>query len=198
MAVESHIYNDNFFNNTIKFEAKSAWSFVDIILEYFSPKSIVDIGCGAGIYLSEFEKRGIKDLLGIDGSPHAKNSFLLTKDRLEIFDLAKHYEFKRSYDLCLCLEVAEHLEESNADILVNTIINASDIIIFTAAVPGQGPRSIGHINEQPHVYWIDKFRQKNYLFQENLSKEIREKMKEKKVVWWIVNNLMIFKKKTSK
>ena len=88
MPVESHIYNDNFFHNTIKLEADSAKAFVDIVLENFSPKSIVDIGCGAGIYLLEFEKRGIKDLWGVDGSPYAKNTFLLSKEKLEIFDLA--------------------------------------------------------------------------------------------------------------
>ncbi|MDD2584263.1 MAG: class I SAM-dependent methyltransferase [Bacteroidales bacterium] len=198
MAVETHIYNDNFFENTIKLEADSAQAFVDVILEHFSPKSIVDIGCGAGIYLFEFEKRGIKDTFGIDGSPHAKNSFLLSDDKLEIFDLAKYYNFKRSYELCLCLEVAEHLREEDADTLVDSIISASDLVIFTAAVPGQGPRSIGHINEQPHEYWINKFKQKDYLFQEDLTREMRTKMAEKKVVWWIVNNLMIFKKKTAK
>lgn len=198
MAVETHIYNDNFFNNTIKFEADSAQAFVEVVLEHFSPRSIVDIGCGAGIYLFEFEKKGIKDILGIDGSVHARNSFLLSEDKLEIFDLAKYYRFKRSYELCLCLELAEHLREEDADTLVDSITSASDLLIFTAAVPGQGPRSIGHINEQPHEYWIDKFEKKDYLFQEDLTREMRTKMAEKKVVWWIVNNLMIFKKKTAK
>ncbi|MBN2854200.1 class I SAM-dependent methyltransferase [Patescibacteria group bacterium] len=195
MPVESHIYDDNFFHNTIKFEADSAKAFVDIILEYFSPESIIDIGCGAGIYLFEFEKRGVKDVFGIDGSEHAKNSFLLSQDKLEIFDLAKEYQTEKKFDLCLCVEVAEHLREEDADTLVNTIIESSDLVIFTAAVPGQGPRSIGHINEQPHEYWIKKFSQNNYSFLDDLTKEMRLKMQEQKVVWWIVSNLMIFKKK---
>jgi len=195
MPVETHIYDHKFFQNTIKFEAESASQFVDVLLKYYLPNSIVDIGCGAGIYLNEFTKRGISDWLGIDGSPSAKDNFLLNKDELIIFDLAQEYQFKKKYDLCLCLEVAEHLRAEDADILIKTITKASDNIIFTAAIPGQGPRSIGHINEQPHSYWIKKFKDKNFLYLEARTKEMREEMKKNGVVWWIVNNLMIFNKK---
>jgi len=195
MVVETHIYDNKFFQNTIKLEAESASDFVDIILKYYSPKSVVDIGCGAGIYLNEFNKKGIKNLLGIDGAPSAREEFLLDKDKIIIFDLAQKYNFKEKYDLGLCLEVAEHLEEKDADNLVETISSASDDIIFTAAVPGQGPRSIGHINEQPHGYWIKKFENAGFNYLEEKTKKIREEMEKKKVVWWIVKNLMIFNKK---
>lgn len=194
MSVESNIYDKRFFENTINLETDSATDFVDVVLKYYSPKSIVDIGCGAGIYLREFEKKGISDLLGLDGAPAAVGTFLLDKSRLIIFDLSEKYSFEKKYDLCLCLEVAEHLREEDADILINTIIGASDKIIFTAAVPGQGPRSIGHINEQPHEYWIRKFEKKGYLYNEARTKEMRQEMADKEVVWWIVNNLMIFER----
>lgn len=195
MAVETHIYDNKFFKNTIKFEADSASSFVDVVLKYYNPESIVDIGCGAGIYLNEFNKKGIKNIFGIDGAPSAKEEFLLEKDKLVIFDLAQKYNFKEKYDLSLCLEVAEHLEERDADNLVETVISASDNIIFTAAVPGQGPRSIGHINEQPHSYWIEKFETSNFIYLKDKTEKMRGEMKEKKVVWWIVDNLMVFAKK---
>ena len=192
MAVETHIYDKKFFKNTIKFEADSASHFVNIVLKYYRPKSIVDIGCGAGIYLKEFADKGIDNLLGLDGSPAAKEEFLLNREKLIIFDLAKKYNFGKKYDLALCLEVAEHLEEKDSDTLIETIIDASDQVIFTAAVPGQGPRNIGHINEQPHSYWIDKFKNKNYIYLEERTERMRREMKDLGVVWWIVNNLMIF------
>jgi SAM-dependent methyltransferase len=195
MPVETYIYDDKFFKNTIEFEAASASQFVEVVLKYYQPQSIVDIGCGAGIYLREFEKKGVKELLGIDGAPAAKNEFLLAPDKLVIFDLAQKYKFKKKYDLSLCLEVAEHLREEDADVLVETIINSSDQIIFTAAVPGQGPRSIGHINEQPHEYWIEKFENKNFSYLEEQTAVMKKEMGEKGVVWWIVNNLMVFLRK---
>ncbi len=198
MSVETNIYDNKFFKNTIKFEAESASQFVKVVLKYYQPKSIVDIGCGAGIYLKEFSEKGINNLLGLDGSPAAAEEFLLSRDKLIIFDLAQKYNFEENYDLGLCLEVAEHLEERDADILVETIISASDNIIFSAAVPGQGPRSIGHINEQPHSYWIDKFKKKNFIYLEDRTELMRREMKELGVVWWIVNNLMIFASSYSK
>lgn len=194
MAVEKHIYDQKFFQNTIKLEAESAAQFVNIILKYYTPTSVVDIGCGAGLYLKEFQRLGISDILGIDGAPAATSEFLLEKDKLIIFDLAQKYKFEKKYDLSLCLEVAEHLPESDADTLVETIISASDNIIFTAAVPGQGPRSIGHINEQPHSYWIEKFKQRNFNYLKSQTEEMRREMAAKGVVWWLVNNLMIFKR----
>ncbi len=194
MAVETHIYDSNFFRNTKKLEMASAAAFVAVILKHYAPASIVDVGCGAGIYLKEFAERNVPDLLGIDGSPAAAEEFLLDKDRLVIFDLAGRYEFKKKYDLCLCLEVAEHLREEDADTLVETLARAADNIIFTAAVPGQGPRSIGHINEQPHEYWIGKFQRRGFSYLESETEGMRREMKETEVVWWLVNNLMVFKK----
>jgi SAM-dependent methyltransferase len=196
MAVENHIYDRNFFRNTIKFEAKSAADFVDIVLGKYSPQSLADIGCGAGIYLKEFENRGIEDILGIDGAVDAAEEFLADKRKLVIHDLSLPYSFSRRYDLALCLEVAEHLPESAADVLMDTIVTASDDVLFSAAVPGQGPRSIGHINEQPHAYWAEKFEQRGYMFLGPLTEALQRAMAGKDVVWWITNNLLIFQKKS--
>ena len=194
MPVETHIYDEQFFKNTIKFEADSAAQFVAVLLKYYQPQSVVDIGCGAGIYLQALADRGIKDLLGIDGAPASASEFLLAPDKLIIFDLATKYNFSKTYDLALCLEVAEHLRAEDADVLVDTIGAAADKIIFTAAVPGQGPRSIGHINEQAHEYWIEKFAARGFKYLEERTLTMREEMKAGNVVWWIVNNLMIFEK----
>ncbi|MFA5109565.1 MAG: methyltransferase domain-containing protein [Patescibacteria group bacterium] len=192
MPVETHIYDNNFFRKTIKLEAPAAARFVEIILKYYAPKSVVDIGCGVGLYLKEFAERGIEDLLGLDGSPAAAEEFLFNRDHLVIFDLAGRYRFEKKYDLGLCLEVAEHLREEDADTLVGTVTDAADDIIFTAAVCGQGPRSIGHINEQPSDYWIKKFKSKNFSYLKSRTEKMKKEMKAKGVVWWLVNNLMIF------
>ncbi|MDP2944547.1 MAG: methyltransferase domain-containing protein [bacterium] len=194
MAVETHIYDNKFFKNTIKLEADSAAQFVEVVLKYYAPGSIVDIGCGAGLYLKEFARRGIKRLTGLDGSPAAREEFLLSKSRLVIFDLAEKYNFKKKYDLGLCLEVAEHLRAEDADILVETVTAAADNIIFTAAAPGQGPRSLGHINEQPPGYWIEKFKRKNFSYLDSRTAAMKKEMKTKGVVWWLVNNLLVFSK----
>ncbi len=194
MSVETWIYNNKFFKNTIKLEAASAIQFVRIVLKNYEARSIVDIGCGAGLYLREFAKQGITDLLGIDGAPAAQTEFLLTKNKIVIFDLSQEYQFNKKYDLALCLEVAEHLPAQNADTLIKTITKSADEIIFTAATPGQGPRSIGHLNEQAHQYWIKKFQDQGFSYLPNRSKKMRKELKENNVIWWLVNNLMLFRK----
>lgn len=192
MAVDLNIYDRRFFKNAKKIEAPSAQEAVKILHKRFKPKSVIDIGCGSGIYLNEFKKLGVK-IEGYDGSPAAKKESKV-KEYIKFHDLCKPLKTKKAFDLCLCVEVAEHLPEKCAEILINTLTGISKIIVFTAATPGQGPKSIGHINERSHKYWIGLFLKRNFIFQKKLSLGIRKEMKDKKVVWWVVKNLMVFKK----
>jgi 2-polyprenyl-3-methyl-5-hydroxy-6-metoxy-1,4-benzoquinol methylase len=192
MAVEIHIYDERFFKNTIFLESASAKATADVLIKNFLPKEIIDIGCGAGIYLKEFAEQGIK-IIGYDGSPDAQKVSLVRK-KIKFHDLCKPLSLKKQFDLCLCFEVAEHLPKKYAATLISTLTGLSPLIVFTAATPGQGPRSIGHINEQPYKYWIEKFKNENFQLDKNLTTKIKKEMKKKNVVWWIVKNLMIFKK----
>lgn len=195
MTVNTKIYDDQFFNNTIKFENQSAKAAVEILIKHFAPKSVVDIGCGAGIYLAEFKKNNV-EISGFDGSP-AAISASLAGDKIKLHDLCQPLKLNRQFALCLCFEVAEHLAETCADILIDTLTSLSRTIVFTAATPGQGPASLGHINEQPPKYWQKKFKQKKFLMNKKLTEKIKEKMIEQNVVWWLSKNLMIFERHKS-
>lgn len=192
MAVNTKIYDNRFFENTIKFEGPSAKAVVDILMKHFAPASVVDIGCGAGIYLREFEQYGV-DIEGFDGSPAAVEESLVGA-KIKVYDLTTPLSLNRRFDLVLCIEVAEHLEKEFADVLVDTLCRLGDILVFTAATPGQGPESIGHINEQPHDYWIDKFSQRGFAYDDRTTEVVRKEMTDSDVVWWVSKNLMIFKK----
>lgn len=191
MAVDTNIYDARFFENIIKLESQRAREVVGILIKYFHPESVIDIGCGPGIYLKEFILKGV-EILGYDGSPAAAEKSLVG-DKIKLHDLCQPLKLDRRFDLCLCIEVAEHLPFNCAKNLINILINLSSIIVFTAATPGQGPKSMGHINEQPHEFWIDLFQKKQFIYQKKLSEKIRKEMGLKNVVWWIVKNLMIFK-----
>lgn len=192
MAVNTKIYDNKFFTNTFKLESQSARAFTNILIKHFAPQSVIDIGCGIGIYLAEFKKNKIK-IMGLDGSPAAIAGSLVG-DKIKLFDLCRPVKLSPRFDLCLCLEVAEHLEKTCAQTLIGSLAGLSDIIIFTAATPGQGPKSMGHINEQPHKYWKKLFEQKNYIFNRKLTARLKKEMREAKVVWWLTKNLMIFEK----
>ncbi|MCA9789386.1 MAG: hypothetical protein KC462_06410, partial [Cyanobacteria bacterium HKST-UBA05] len=63
----------------------------------------------------------------------------------------KPIRFNQTFDLAMCVEIAEHIPNRCSRQLVKTLTKASDTVFFTAAPPGQG--GVGHINEQPQAFW---------------------------------------------
>ena len=52
--MKSQIYDDAFFDYCAKNNYRSAKKIVPIILQVFSPKTLIDFGCGGGIGLKRF------------------------------------------------------------------------------------------------------------------------------------------------
>ena len=66
----------------------------------------------------------------------------------------------RRFDLALCLEVAEHLPPSGATTLVKELTELASVVVFSAAIPGQG--GVGHLNERWPWYWKEKFAERGF------------------------------------
>jgi trans-aconitate methyltransferase len=137
---------------------------VSYLMEKINPKSVIDIGCGIGTFLKVFKEYGVDDILGIDGE--WVNLELLKKyinpSCFKTANIENEIILNRKYDLAICLEVAEHLKEDSADTIVKSLTKLSDIIIFSAAFPGQGGQN--HINEQWPTYWEEKFSKNEFQF----------------------------------
>jgi len=138
----------------------SAVAIVDLVLLYLCPTSVVDVGCGTGVFLDEFEKRGVNTILGLDG-PAAKEVFKPDRSSFLTVDLASPVRLNRRFDLALCLEVAEHLPADSADCLVETLTDLAPVVLFSAAHPSQGGQ--GHVNEQWPAYWYRRFARHGYV-----------------------------------
>lgn len=141
---------------------------VPVLMDVLNPASVVDVGCGIGTFLHVFKKAGVKDILGYDGSwvNLEQLSQYIEPAFFREVDLEKPLDMEHTFDLALCLEVAEHLDPASADNLVETLTSLSSRILFAAAIPGQMGQN--HINEQWPEYWQEKFRKYGYAFHDVL------------------------------
>ena len=153
-------------------------------IELFQPKSILDLGCGTGKSLDYFKLCGIR-VIGVDGSKLAiKNA--LNPELVIRYDLNKELNLKKKFDLIWSYELVEHIHPKYVDNLLKTFSNHSDIIVMSAAKPGQGGE--GHFNEQLPEYWIKMFLKYGYEYNTQKTEEFR-KIPEK-----YSENMLVFEK----
>lgn len=159
---------------------------VPFLIEKFNPKSVVDVGCGLGTFLHVFQNYGVVEVLGIDGSWVDKSKLFISEKNFLEKNIEKKISIKNRFDLVLCLEVAEHLKEESADILVDNLTSFGNIIIFSAAIKNQGGQN--HINEQPFEYWINKFKNKGFVFYDVFRNYF---WNNSSVNWWYRQNMFL-------
>ena len=172
-----------------------AGNFCDLMLGVFNPRSVVDFGCGIGDILYQFERKGI-DILGIDASKVCHKYAKISKGNFLLFDLRNNFYSPGKYDIALCLEVAEHIEEKYSDILVRNITQSSPVIVFTAAPPGQG--GMDHCNEKPREWWIDRFQKQGFDINQHLTDALRKELINFPGILELehyVKNMMVFLKR---
>jgi 2-polyprenyl-3-methyl-5-hydroxy-6-metoxy-1,4-benzoquinol methylase len=78
----------------------------------FKGKTVLDVGCGSGIFLSPFTRR-FKEVVGIDGeisvAERAKSNGYKTVIKVQDFCIDELPIKDKSYDLVMCKDVFEHL-----------------------------------------------------------------------------------------
>ncbi len=149
--------NYNWLADQVDFhETDQAMALGALLFEKLGPKSVIDVGCSSGIYLVPFAQRGI-EVYGVDG---ASGVGKWIPGNFGVVDLRQPWKPSKRYDLAYCIEVAEHIHCEYQDTLVQTLVDCSDTIFFSAAHPGQGGE--GHFCEQPMSYWLNKFAAHGY------------------------------------
>jgi SAM-dependent methyltransferase len=163
---------------------------VPIAMEMIQPRSVVDVGCGTGTWLREFLNCGAASVHGIDGDYVDRERLEIPRDCFTPFDLRSGtFECERK-DLAICLEVAEHLPMRSSNQLIRSLVKASQIVMFSAAVPGQG--GTDHINEQWPSYWRKIFANHGYEPVDAIRPRI---LQNHKIEWWYRQNIMVFASK---
>jgi SAM-dependent methyltransferase len=148
------------------------------------PSNVLDIGCGPGHFVESLLSKGLV-AKGIDQDDRViGKSYLEQKSLFDNTDTA---------DVVLCLEVAEHIDDSRADDIVKTVSDATKkYLIWTAAQPGQGGE--GHINCQPKNYWLDKFVNAGLTHAPDLQEQLYHYIKGDLHLGWFTQNLLVFKR----
>ena len=163
---------------------------VPIILDQIKVDSLIDVGCGTGTWLTVFEKNGVNDYLGIDGDYVDRTKLYIDPDRFQAYDLREEFDLKRKFDLAICLEVGEHLPDESSKKLVKSLVHHAPVIIFSAAIPGQGGQD--HINEQWPEYWQKLFLEHDYHYYDIIRPKIWH---NRDVDIWYRQNMFVVAKK---
>lgn len=140
------------YGDWVRSSARHVLAMVDV-----SGRTVVDFGCGRGDWLVVAQELGARAVLGLD--TYAMEGAALPVPA-EIVDLTQPVRLGARHDIALCLEVGEHIDGAYAETLVQSLVDAAPIVVFSAAVPGQG--GVRHVNEQPPGYWHALFRARGY------------------------------------
>lgn len=156
----THVYSDTFFDYIDAGARRSAQGVLNLIGPWLRPTSVLDLGSGRGVWLDEWHKAGAAEVLGVDGHYIDRSQLAVPQDRFLAADLTAPVDTGRRFDLAQSLEVGEHLPATSAATLVDSLTRASDRVLFSAAVKGQGGEF--HVNEQPLSYWQALFAERGY------------------------------------
>lgn len=160
-SMETQLYTKNFYVAIQEGSRQSAQVVVPLVMDLVQPKSLVDLGCGAGNWLAAFSEFGVQDYLGIDGDYVDLETLKIPQDKFLAHDLKHPLKLDKKYDLAMSVEVAEHLPSELAETFVQSLTQLSSLIMFSAAIPNQG--GTGHFNEQWLEYWVEIFQKQGYI-----------------------------------
>ena len=184
-------YSTRFFNEMEAGNLSSARAIIPHVMRLVNPGSVVDIGCGEGLWLKVFSEAGVSEMRGIDGDWVLPERLQFPSEFFSVMDLKQPVSLDKTYNLAVCLEVAEHLPASVADVLVKSLTRAAPVVLFSAALPLQGGSH--HINEQWPAYWEEKFRAQGYVPVDAIRRHVWD---DSRVAFFYAQNILLYVKKS--
>lgn len=154
-------YDENFYRANRANSQRRANAVLPIVNKFIHPKKVIDIGCGVGGWLSVWKEFFGAEVYGIDGDYVKRKLLLIDEENFYPFNLENRIKLNQKFDLVETIEVAEHLSPARADSFIEDLTKLSDVILFSAAITGQG--GTNHVNEQMQSYWAEKFLRQNYV-----------------------------------
>ncbi|TWU55484.1 class I SAM-dependent methyltransferase [Rubripirellula reticaptiva] len=150
------------------------------------PASVLDVGTGTAEWAKAAKSLGANHVWGVDGIETSDAIETLGKGCFEVVDLRLPFDLKQTFELCICLEVAEHLPDAASEVLIQSLTNHADTIAFSAAIPYQPGDH--HINCQPPSYWQSKFNAMGFACFDCLRDYL---VPEEEIHWWYRQNIFL-------
>ena len=194
LLTPGEMYNDKYYKR--HFEKYRDWEIA--IAKYFSEKyaieSVVDFGCGVGSYLEGHVRAGVTKVKGFEYNYLNAKKYIpdLLQPHVESGDVTRPIDSGK-FQCSWSVEVAEHILPDGTGQFIDNLVNASfEYILLTAAPPGQA--GTGHINLRRKDFWIKAISEKGFKYLEADVEELGNAWKKRGAAWYVVRNLMLFKK----
>jgi len=187
---ESSVYSKEWFDKQKHGARTSAEIILPIVIDLVSPHSVVDVGCGVGMWLSFFKERGV-EILGIDGDYVSLEQLHIPKENFQTIDISEPFEINSKADLVISLEVGEHLPESSAKGFVQSLTKIAPVVLFSAAIPHQP--GTNHINGQWPEFWAKLFKAEGFIPVDAIRRKVWTNID---VEYWYAQNTLIYVKES--
>jgi SAM-dependent methyltransferase len=165
----------------------SAEAVVPVMLGLFPIRSAVEVGCGTANLLEVLTRHGVTDVLGLDGPDVPRDLLRIPAEQVRTWDLARLAPLERRFDLACTLEVAEHQPPESAEDFVRLLVAAAPVVLFSAAIPGQG--GPGHLNERRQSWWARLFARHGYVAVDCIRPAIWE---TPGLEWYYAQNIVVY------
>src|SRR5438132_4657821 len=82
-------YSRRFYTSIRQGSRQSAIEVVPLLLDWVAPRSVIDVGCGVGTWLSVFRELGVEQVWGVDG-PWVDRKLLEIRSEEHTSELQSH------------------------------------------------------------------------------------------------------------
>lgn len=183
-------YTRTFFETFEDVARAAAHVVMPIVLDLVRPSSVIDVGCGEGIWLEVCRTLGIENVTGLDGA-YVASDLRRVANFIEA-DLAWPLHAVGTFDLAISLEVAEHLPHARGASFVADLTALAPVVLFSAAIPFQGGNR--HVNERWQDEWAAEFARHDYLPIDAIRPAV---WTDRRVKWYYAQNTILYARRTT-
>jgi len=186
------MYSYDFHKSIENEEQPQAAKLAEFIQKTYNPSVFLDFGASSGLYVREIKHRmPTIESVGYEFSEDAVKNALCSD--IILADLTNPLDrVKKDNTVGICLEVLEHISEDDWRPVLQNISDLCDVILFSAAVPGQG--GTGHINCRWKIDWIRRFNKLGWVVDLDATRSIIREIQTTICMGWLVNNIIVFVK----